>query len=174
MTTSQGEELLRNGDFSEGTPGRPTSLTGVRVAGDSAAPWWTVWNNTEATTTTELVLNENSAAPGLPDHIQMIQVTAAPRNGIVQKLPQPVPGPAVFEVMVFVLDNPPNGRAGVGLGLGGEQATTTLTTTHGKWESLQVRSLLPQVQEVTIYSTENTSFYVGDASLTNDGDEGNN
>jgi hypothetical protein len=115
MTTSQ-NELLTNGDFSDGTLGQVTTFTGTGFGGNSAAPGWTVFNNTAATTT-QLV------ASTLSDHSQMLQVTTgSPRCGIVQRLPQPYPGPGHLEVMVFVL----SGRVGCGLGLGGEQSSTTL------------------------------------------------
>jgi hypothetical protein len=157
MTTPQ-TEYLTNGDFEAPGTG-PTTLTLIG-SGDSAAPGWTTWNNTDGvTTTTELVPST------LPDHSQMLHVTTTGFScGVVQQ-PQG-PTSAHFEVLVFVL----SGRVGIGIGnvKDGDISTTTFNTTHGQWENLEADHRGTPAGEVVIFGEwgDGASYYVGNASVT--------
>lgn len=102
------EQTLNNPGFEE-EPRPPTELS-VPGGGNSAASSWTVWNNSDAITTTEIV---PATRPGPGS--QMLHVrTTGEGNGIVQTF-EPGIETTNSSVWVFVLEGQ------VGMGTGGRQ-----------------------------------------------------
>ena len=159
--TPQGPNLLSNPGF-EDAGGAPTVLTGAPIAGLSAAPHWTTWNNTAGSTTTEILA---STRPG--GSKQMLHVsTQGQRDGIVQVFGEFNKGPAktTSGAWVYVL----NGTVGIGTGNGGNTKNTdAVSTTHGQWEHLQAANGVSPANEFIVYATssQGASFYVDDTSV---------
>src|SRR5262249_25752109 len=78
---SAARNLLINADFTTAyADGSPIQVTGAGRGGPSAAAHWSVWNNYEGTTTTELVASDFPGGAG-----KMIRVvTSGQQNGLVQ------------------------------------------------------------------------------------------
>jgi hypothetical protein len=71
--------LLQNAGFERRIGLGPRSCEAPAIAGNSAAADWTVWNNSDATTSTNLLPSTQSAGQ------QMLQVcTTGPSRGIMQ------------------------------------------------------------------------------------------
>jgi hypothetical protein len=140
----------------------PTSSTGAAVPGSSAAPNWTTWNNSQATTTTDIL---PSTRPGGGAH--MIHVcTTGQDNGLVQVFLPHNTGPqhARSTVWVFVL----RGKVGMGTGNGGSTGDHDAQSTQiGKWQQLQAPNGVAPANEFIVYATSpgGACFYIDDASV---------
>lgn len=156
--------LLQNEGFEVASGTGPTTLTGAAVPGDSAAANWTVWNNPEATTTTDLLPST------LSERSQMLHVcTTGPRCGVVQVFGDRDTGPAkvASSVWVFVV----RGAVGMGTGNGGATGLDVLSKTQGQWEQLQAVNGVQPANEFIVYSAggdsaaEGACFYVDAAAV---------
>ena len=154
---------LRNPGFDD-APEAPSELVGTG-GGVSAASGWTVWNNSEARTMTEVV--PSTRTPGG----QMLHVTTSGTlNGIVQTF-NPDLADAVASIWVFVVV----GRVGIGTGNGGAtSAEDAESTTIGRWERIQARNGGTPANEFIVYaiSPEGADYFVDDAAVTNADIEG--
>jgi len=153
---------LDNASFEAvGPAGSPPSFTGQGGGGHSAADAWTVFNNTDGTTDTELV---PSTLPG--GGARMIHVeTTGNRNGLVQVfLPYNTGSSSVLaQVRVFVV----SGQVAIGTGNGGHTGFDTVSTTTGQWELLQALNGASPANELIVYSaSDHAEFYVELASLS--------
>ena len=140
--------LLQNGGFETDSGTGPTMLQGPGVPGLSAAAHWTVWNNPDATTTTDLL--PSTYAPGT----QMLHVcTTAPLCGLVQTFEVSGTGPAEVDaaVWVFVI----RGVVGMGVGDGGSTGLDVTSITQGQWERLQAPNGGQPANELIVYATGN-------------------
>jgi RHS repeat-associated protein len=153
-------QLLDNPGFEE-TAAPPSRLSGPG-GGNSAAPSWTVWNNGEATTTTEIVEATHPGAEGQMLHVR----TTGEGNGIVQTFTPGVER-AHAGVWVLVLE----GRVGMGTGNGGNTSAHDAESTKlGEWEHLQACNGVSPANEFIVYSiaSRGASFYVDNASVVAD------
>ncbi|HWC38435.1 MAG TPA: hypothetical protein VG476_07890, partial [Acidimicrobiales bacterium] len=146
----------------QGPQGPQTSFTGL-YPGPCAAAEWEVFNNTSATTTTELV---PTTCPN--GGTRMIHVrTVGTNNGISQiwdatsGLPH-----ASFSVRVYVVQ----GKVGIGIGHLGDTSLTSFTTTTGSWEHVTGTNLANQspVNNIAIMSSGPgiADFYVDLVSVS--------
>jgi hypothetical protein len=148
--------VLSNPSFSTGGPA--SSITGAPVPGPSAAPPWTTWNNSAATTTTRHV-------PAFKGRTGVIHVkTSGEANGLVQVWKPINTGPSkvMHSAVIYVV----SGKVGMGTGNGGNTGVTAFTTGTGQWETIRgVNSVCP-ANETIIYSTGGPAeFYVDFASV---------
>lgn len=148
--------VLSNPAFSTGGP--PSSITGAPVPGPSAAPPWTTWNNSVATTTTEHI----AAFMGRRGVIHV--KTTGDGNGLVQVWKPINAGPSkvIHSAVIYVV----SGKVGMGTGNGGNTGVTAFTTGTGQWETIRgINSVCP-ANETIIYSSGGPAeFYVDFASV---------
>jgi hypothetical protein len=156
--------LLINGDFEEPTGG-PTTLTGVGVAGQSAAPSWTTWNNVEAVTTTDIL---PSTAPN--GGSQMLHVSTTGQGcGLVQQYQPTNSGPALVVSSVLVFVN--HGLVGMGTGNNGDtNAYNAVCIQTGQWTPLTAPNGDSPANEFIVYavSAGGADYYVDNASVLPD------
>lgn len=147
-------DMLSNRDFS-GAP-NTTVLTAVGTPAQSAAPGWSMWNNTATTTTSTLMTSFQGRGNVL--HI----VTGDQLNGAVQ----------VFNGLayhgyadIWVA----SGRAMYLAALGGSGISYAATSTTGAWERVFIDTTPDGFDEVTLYSFAGAAdFYVSGTSATAD------
>jgi len=167
-------DLLQNGGFDTPTaglspPNYPTSITGLPPfpGGISSADQWNLFNNQDATTSTELLPTTDPSGGGF-----MIHLTTTPSasggptsfNGLIQSFAT-VPG-AVASVDVFVVSGPVIvalfGNSGF---LGDVQSTTS-----NQWETLTLTEALGTNPNLIAIYSNNVSgpaeFYADRASVT--------
>ncbi|NEO45265.1 MAG: PEP-CTERM sorting domain-containing protein [Moorea sp. SIO4A3] len=159
--SAQATNLLFNSSFENGLPiGQETTLTTLG-GGLSAATDWNTWNNTGATTTTELL--PSTLANGADTMLHV--TTNGQNNGIFQVfLPfNTGPNEVISSAWVYAL----SGRVGIGTGNGGGTGLDTISTTIGEWEFLQASNGLSPANEFIVYSAsaEGAEFYVDLASI---------
>lgn len=155
-----GAEQLVNGNFDAPGTG-PTKLDKSGVAGVSAAPSWTTWNNGPGVTTTDLLPS--------PQGGQMLHVcTTGAGNEIVQshKPSSSDPRKVRSTVSIFVL----RGQVGIGAGNGGATGPDDAKTDDsyiGRWKPLHGMSHRSPVNEfiITAISPGGACFYVDSASV---------
>jgi hypothetical protein len=153
--------LLTNGDF-EALAAAPTTLVGVSLGGQSAAPSWTTWNNADAVTTTDIL---PSTAPGAG--AQMLHVcTTGQGCGLVQQYQATDTGPAQItsSVSIFVV----RGEVGMGTGNGGNtSANDAVSIVTGSWEQLTAPNGVSPANEFIVYavSAGGACYYVDNASV---------
>lgn len=154
--------LLNNPGFETPSGTGPSEHTGPGP-GSSAADKWTTFNNTNGTTTTDLV---PSLAPS--GNRNMLHVcTTGDRNGIVQLFGVVGKGPAGVQssVWVFVL----RGQVGMGTGNGGStNDTDKVNTKVRQWEQLSAPNGRSPANEFIVYAVSQgkACFYVDNASVT--------
>ena len=156
--------LLYNGGFDiVGPSGTTTTYTGL-FAGPSAADGWEVFNNSNATTRTQLLpttLNLPGASPN------MIHVATTGINcGLDELFLPPNTGPtnATFSVWLYVQ----RGTVGVGLGNGGNTGLSSFNTTHGQWELITGFNAASPANNFIIYSAsvDGAEWYAEMADVT--------
>jgi hypothetical protein len=164
---------LKNPGFETASGTGPTVLQGPAIPGNSAAANWTVWNNSDATTTTDLLSST------LSEGQHMLHVcTTGPLCGLVQTFGATGTGPAkvTSAVWVFVV----RGVVGMGVGDGGNTRLDVLSTTPGEWEQLQATNGVQPANEFIVYAAdgnaapEGACFYVDAAEVyevKSDGDK---
>lgn len=161
---SESINLLQNSSFETiGWYGSSTSLTSSSppwAPGYSAAESWTVWNNTAATTTTELV---NST---FDDNLMLHVTTTGYRNGIVQVFDLFNQGYTDVLSSVWVYVN--SGQAAMGTGNGGLTDFDTNSSGTGTWELLEAYNGGSPANEFIVYSasTGGADFYVDLATIS--------
>jgi hypothetical protein len=120
--------LLQNGGFETASGTGPTILQGAAVPGLSAAAQWTVWNNSNATTTTDLLPST------LAEGNQMLHVcTTGPGCGIVQTFGATGTGPGQVDAEAWVLVL--RGVVGIGVGDGGSTGLDVLSNSQENGKS---------------------------------------
>ncbi len=133
--------LLQNGGFDTPTPGLsppnyPASISGVGVGGPSSAEYWTLYNNFDATTSTELLPSTDPMVGGY-----MIHLTSTPTsgsfsffNGLQQAFPMQSGGTASVDVNVL------SGIVLVALYAndGGTFIDQASSTVNNQWQTLTV------------------------------------
>jgi hypothetical protein len=109
-----------------------TTFTG-KGGSPAAAKRWEAFNNTQATTTTDLL--PTTLPAGLRPGKRMIHVvTTGANNGLDQQFGKVGKGPAQasFSVRVYVVQ----GSVGAGIGNGGNTSLTASDSKPGKWVNL--------------------------------------
>lgn len=169
--------LLQNGGFDTPTPGLsppnyPTSISGAGVgsAGPSSAEFWTLYNNFDATTSTELLPSTDPNGSGL-----MIHLTSTPTsgsfsffNGLQQAFPTQPGGTASIDVnvlsgVVFVALYADNGATLI------DQAFSTV---NNQWQTLTVTAAPGTNPNLIVLYTDNGvadtvgEFYADGAGVT--------
>ena len=156
--------LLRNWSFDQARDGRPTTLTSTAAepsgGGLSAAAEWTTWNNTAATTITELRPSDLPQGRGG----SMLHVTTDGAGcGIVQTFlaAHTGPGRVVASAWVKVL----RGSIFIGTGDGGNTGQDAICGQTGQWILVQAGNQQTPANEFIIYSASagGAEFYVDHA-----------
>jgi hypothetical protein len=166
---------LLNGGFDTPTPGLsppnyPTSISGAGVEGVSSAADWFLFNNQNATTSTELLPSTAPNGGGSMIHLTSVTNTTDPNgsffNGLLQSFPT-VSG-ATASVDVFVLNGPV--ILGLYTGFGSTLLDYTFSTTTNQWQTLTTTAppgSNPNLIIVYSYSTTGTGeFYADNAIVT--------
>jgi hypothetical protein len=161
--------LLTNGDFERvGSYGNPTTSSGS-VFGWSAADKWSTWidhrisggptDAEEGTVYTEMIASTASAGGSKMIHVK----TSGHGDGIVQVFGDYGAGPqkVMVSMWIYVIA----GRVGIGVGNGGNTATTSMTNTTGKWEFVQTCNSVSPANEIIIYG-QNSEFYIDNVKVT--------
>jgi len=169
-----GGNLLLNGGFDTPTPGLsppnyPTSISGAGTGGSSSAADWTLFNNFDATTSTELLPTTDPTGSG-----SMIHLTSAPAagsfsffNGLQQSF-STAPG-AIASVDLYLL----SGEVLVGLysGDGATLISYSTTAVTDQWLALTVSAPVgsdPNLLVIYAYDgvqNATTEFYADNASV---------
>ena len=148
--------VLTNPDFSAGGP--PTTLTGAAVPGPSAAPPWTTWNNSPATTTTEHLVSFTGRSGVI--HV----VTTGASNGLVQVWAAINTGPSKVVHSATILVR--KGRVCMGTGNGGNTGCSASTSGTGQWQQIRGMNTVCPANETIIYSEGGAAdYYVDIASV---------
>lgn len=161
--SAQAANLLFNSSFETGLPiGQETNLTTVAGnGGTSAATNWSSWNNTPATTITELLPSTLANAGDTMLHV----TTTGQLNGVFQNflLFNTGPNEVISSAWVYVL----SGQVGIGTGNGGNTSLDTFSSTTGQWEFLQASNGVSPANEFIVYSASSggADFYVDLASV---------
>ncbi len=153
---SAGANLILNPSFEiERAPGGLFTLMGTGP-GVSAAENWTVFNNIDGTTTTELV---TSTLPGGGSRMMHVTTTAS-RDGLVNVFLPFNTGPASVLSSAWIFVN--SGEVALGTGNGGNTGFDVFTTTMGQWELLQAPNGISPANELIIYasSLDGADFFV--------------
>jgi hypothetical protein len=164
LVASAQANLLSNSDFSiVGPNGSPTVHVGLNGLGSSSADSWSVWHNNNAVTTTQLVTTSNLLPAGIPTAATtgMLVTSTGASNGIFQTFGSN-PANAFFDVYVWVLQ----GQVTIGAGNGGSTVGTANSTGINQWEHLVTASSSSPVNQVIIYSTVPSVFYVASANVS--------
>jgi hypothetical protein len=164
VVASAQANLLSNADFSVvGPNGSPTVHIGVNGLGSSSADSWSVWHNNNAVTTTQLVNSSNLLPAGVPTGATtgMLVTSTGASNGLFQTFGSN-PANAFFDVYVWVLQ----GQVTIGAGNGGSTVGTANSTGINQWEHLVTASSSSPVNQVIIYSTGPSVFYVASANVS--------
>jgi hypothetical protein len=162
VTNARADFMLSNGSFDTSNPnytGKP--LTGSAVPGYSAAANWGTWNNTSATTATQLIA---SPFPGGSSHMIHVETTGT-RNGIVQVFAPINSGPTnvLATAYVYVL----SGRVSLGTGNGGDTGADAISKTTNQWERLQAGNGISPANELVVYSYGGpANYYVAYTSIS--------
>jgi len=147
---AQASELLVNGDFD--SSGASTTLTAIGAPAYSAATNWTMWNNTDAVTTSSVLASFEGRTDVL--HIS----TTGLLNGAVQFF---AGGAHVGYADIWVQ----SGRAVYLAALNGSGIQLSPTSTTGVWERVFLDTGSDVFNEVTLYSYDGAAdFYVAFAS----------
>ncbi len=166
--------LLTNGGFDTPTPGLslpnyPTAISGAGAAGPSSAEFWTLFNNFNATTSTELLPTTDPLGSASMIHLSSVTNTSDPDGSFFNGLQQvfgTVPG-ASASVDVFALSGPV--ILALYTGNGSTLLDFTLSSTTNQWETLTVTSPVgtdPNLVIVYSYSTTGTGeFYADNAAV---------
>lgn len=136
--------------------GSSTTLTGIFQGGGSAAADWALWNNTDATTISQLVSLPNGGAG-----LQII--TNGAFNGVYQGFAGNI-GPSMTFVYAYVnVGSGPVTLLNVSNRNGAQYVTAVNSSAVGAWELMSFPSAIDPVNEITIYSATaaGASFYVG-------------
>jgi hypothetical protein len=169
--------LLQNGGFDTPTPGLsppnyPTSISGSgpTSAGPSSAEFWTLYNNFDATTSTELLPSTDPTGSGL-----MIHLTSTPTsgsfsffNGLQQAFPTQPGGTASIDVNVL--------SGIVFLALYADNGATLIdqsfSTVNNQWQRLTVTAAPGTNPNLIVLYTDNATpntvgeFYADGAGVT--------
>ena len=157
----QAANFLSNGSFEQNVVGSSTTFTGLKSGGSSAADGWRIWNNSFATTATDLLPSTLPSGGS-----QMIHVdTTGNNNGLFQVfLPfNTGPNSVISSAWVYVI----NGKVGLGTGNGGNTGLNVISSTTGEWEFLEAVNGVSPANEFIIYSASQNGaeFYVDLASV---------
>jgi hypothetical protein len=155
-TPVQASELLSNPDFS--IAGNGKDLTTIYTSEYSAAANWTLWNNTDAVTTTQLL-------SGFEGRANVLHVTTTNAwNGAVQVF---AGGAHVGFADVWVQ----SGQAIYVAALDGMGMQMSSTSTTGAWERIFLNTGSDAFNEVVLYSiSAGADFYVAYASASEAGE----
>lgn len=150
--------VLKNPDFSDSDKMPDSSITGKPVPGESAAKYWTTWNNSDATTTTKHL-------PSFMGRRGVIHVnTTGPSNGLVQVWAPINTGPSKVTNSAWIFVK--SGKVGMGTGNGGNTGVSAFTTGKGRWEKIKGTNSVCPANETIIYSVDGPAeFYVDSASV---------
>jgi hypothetical protein len=160
-TAAQAGNLLLNAGFDTpnaglSPPSYATGLSAVSPPGvSSSAASWNIWNNSLATTRTELLPSTDPAGGGFMAHV----LSTGPEDGLYQFV---APDSVDFvSVDVFVL----SGAFELGLARDGTYEATAKTSTRNEW--IHLTASLPTTigDEIFLYSTAGAGadFYVENA-----------
>lgn len=174
---STSADLLTNGSFEQirDPNENPTHFNGIQ-GGNSAATGWTVWHNTNGSTSTQVM---SYFEAGLPDSDaskqgeNLIHVeTSHAGNGLVQAflLPNTGPNQVVGEAYIWVQ----SGIVGVGIGNGGNTQYTDFTDPglNGiAWQKMNFGNAQSPANEIIFYAAPSATggsaeFYVDLASVS--------
>lgn len=142
-----GSNLLKNPNF-EGIKGHqsiPLENKGVGIV--SAADQWTLWNNVEGITTTELI---SSSSPYGGSKTMIHVTTTGAANGLVQTFLPINAGPTKIIASAWVFVH--RGHVGIGTGNGGNTHLDVISKTTGQWEYLEAMNGVSPANEFIIYS----------------------
>jgi hypothetical protein len=174
-SSARAGNLLMNGGFDTPTsgltpPNYPTSISGAGASGPSSAADWTLFNNFNATTSTELLTSTDPLGGG-----SMIHLTSVTNNGpdgsFFNGLQQGFATQSTLttaSVDVDVLSGPV--IVALYAGNGSTLISDTFSTTTGQWQTLSVSAAAgtnPNLLIIYSYSTTGTGeFYADNASVT--------
>jgi hypothetical protein len=148
--------LLLNPAFNTPSGTGPTSFTGIGP-GPSAALDWEVFNNTDATTTTDLEPS-TLVRGGTMIHV----VAGADRDGLAQAYFQSNGHTQYACAWIYLV----SGTVAIGAGLDGGQFGALLLDT-GAWEVLNVSAVGSPTTEMELYASGGPAeFYVESASVS--------
>jgi hypothetical protein len=167
--------LLTNGGFDIAGPGLsppnyPASISGAAAAGPSSAASWNLYNNFNATTSTELLPTTDPLGSGSMIHLTSATNTGDPAgsffNGLQQSFAQVSGASAAADV--YVLSGPV--ILALYTGNGSTLLDFTATSTVNQWETLSVTAPLgtnPDLVVIYSYSATGTGeFYAENAAVT--------
>lgn len=151
--------LLKNSIF-EDPPAPPATLTGIATGGASGAPCWTTWNNTRATTTTDVLPSTRLDGSKQTLHV----CTTGRSNRIVQVFSDAHHAPK--NVHSSVWDFVVRGRVGMGTNHK-NNAHIDVTSQHkGVWDLLSAPNGVSPATEFIVYSVSpGACFYVEHATV---------
>lgn len=164
MSAASVQASLVNGGFDTANgslsgPSYVTSISGLASVGFSSASGWSLYNNANTTTTTELLATTDPSGSGSMIHL----TSGGPYCGLFQVF-SPV-GPTSASVDVYVVSGTVffglYSNSGITL-LGSVQSTTT-----GQWETLTLPTTIGNPDEIVLYTSDANGgeFYFDRASL---------
>jgi hypothetical protein len=159
---------LRNANFDEAARGGPPPTTigsADNLGGWSAAADWSTWaREPGGTVWTELVPNDHGRAGN------MLHVIVHRGSGIVQVIQAQYTGPATAYSCAWV--KVVSGRAGIGLGNGGDTHLDAVSTGTGVWEWLSAVNGVSPANEFIVYAAaDDAEFYVDRAVVSENPNE---
>ena len=157
LALSASAEVLTNPGFSAGGP--PSSVTGTPLGGPSAAPPWTTWNNSAATTTTEHLANFQGKSGVI--HV----TTTGSTNGLVQVWAPFNTGPSKVTHTASIWVK--SGKVCMGTGNGGNTGCSASTLGTRKWERIRGVNTVCPANETIIYSEGGPAEYYVDMASVN-------
>jgi hypothetical protein len=166
--------LLVNGGFDTPTsgltpPNYPTSISGAGVHGISSADSWTLYNNFDATTSTELLPSTDPTGGGFMIHLTSVtnnagDPTSSFFNGLQQSFPTASGGTASADV--FVLSGPV--ILALYTGNGSTLISDTFSTVTNQWQTLTTTAPVGSNPDLVIlysYSTAGTGEFYADNAI---------
>lgn len=165
-TDTFAQSLLQNGDFgqvnSQGSYSIHTSSSPqAGGGGQSGAEYWTTWAGLASgyTLTTSLV---PSTFPNDPGNMLVVETDGG--GGIVQVFDALHAGPEEATACVWLYVESGAGVC-VGIGDGGNTHCSMTLTEKGKWERITVSNGISPANEIVIYATGPSRFYVTYAAV---------
>jgi RHS repeat-associated protein len=140
--------LLGNADFSADGAGGSARLEGPLRSGPSAATSWSVWNGSDAVTTTELVATSRPGAAG-----RMLRVRSTGDGcGVVQTFLTPAAGPVAARASAWVLVT--RGAVAIGTGDAGRTGRDAVARAADGWQLIQADNSVAPANELAIHAAD--------------------
>jgi hypothetical protein len=151
--------LLKNSDFDTPSGTGPTSFTGLGNGGQSAARDWTVYNNNEGTTTTELLPST------LVEGGTMIHISASGADDGIYQTFTPAQGQTTSCAWIYVI----SGAVAIGAGqYVSDVAQDAALLDIGEWQPITVNAGNQPAGIMIIYSSYfgSAEYYGESASIS--------